>query len=51
MKDTRQNASRGLIKKGKGSGFDTEEISAESISQTDDIILERWQKLAGILKD
>jgi hypothetical protein len=49
VKDTRQNAIRGLIKKGKGSGFETEEISAESVSRSDDMIMERWQKLAGLL--
>ena len=50
VKDTRQNAIRDLIKTGKGSEFETEEISAESASNRGDMIMERWQKLAGLIK-
>jgi hypothetical protein len=49
VQDDRQNAIRGLIKKGKGAEFETEEITAGRVRSNDDMILERWQKLAGIL--
>jgi hypothetical protein len=51
VKNTRQSAIRDLIKKGKGSSFETEEISAEIALNRGNIITERWQKLAGIIRD
>jgi len=58
VQDDRQNAIRGLIKMGKGGEFETEEIGegpkegtkSESTAHSGDVMSERWQRLAGIIR-